>query len=133
VPLHPTADRALRAYLVRRQRVFRDSTHMFVSGAGTPLAPNKVCSVFLSLLRQLGLRAPTGPGPHLHDLRHTFATRSLEACPTEAARVGRHLVALSTYLGHAGVSDTFWYLHATPALTRGISAQCTAALERLLP
>src|ERR1700678_3354450 len=30
--------------------------------------------------------------------------------------VARHMVALSTYLGHAHVSDTYWYLQATPKL-----------------
>ena len=30
--------------------------------------------------------------------------------------VARHIVALSTYLGHAHVTDTYWYLHATPIL-----------------
>ena len=29
---------------------------------------------------------------------------------------GRHMLALSTYLGHVSVSGTYWYLEATPAL-----------------
>ena len=35
--------------------------------------------------------------------------------------VTRHLVALSTYLGHARVADTYWYLQATPVLLRGVA------------
>jgi integrase len=64
--------------------------------------------------------------PRLHDLRHTFAVRSLEA-PTDLP-VGRHLVGLSTYLGHAQASSTYWYLRATPPLLSSISAASEAAL-----
>ena len=34
---------------------------------------------------------------------------------------GRHMVALSTYLGHSDVTATYWYLEATPVLLRGIA------------
>ena len=34
---------------------------------------------------------------------------------------GRHMLALSTYLGHSRVSGTYWYLEATPALLRRIA------------
>ena len=40
--------------------------------------------------------------------------------------VGRHMLALSTYLGHANPSDTYWYLQATPALLTGIAAAAEA-------
>ena len=31
------------------------------------------------------------------------------------------MVALSTYLGHAKVTSTYWYLESTPVLLRGIA------------
>jgi integrase/recombinase XerD len=37
------------------------------------------------------------------------------------------MAALCTYLGHADVSNTYWYLEATPVLLRDIAA----ASERL--
>jgi integrase/recombinase XerD len=36
--------------------------------------------------------------------------------------VSRHLVALSTYLGHGDVANTYWYLEATPELMADIAA-----------
>ena len=48
--------------------------------------------------------------------RHTFAVRSLEACRGGKEEVGRHMLALSTYLGHAHPSDTYYYLQATPRI-----------------
>jgi hypothetical protein len=35
--------------------------------------------------------------------------------------VANHIAALSTYLGHASVAHTYWYLEATPVLMRAIS------------
>ena len=73
-------------------------------------------------------RGPPGTrGPRLHDLRHTFAVRSLEACAHDRQAVTRHIAALSTYLGHADVVNTYWYLEATPVLLHGIAD----ATERL--
>ncbi len=57
---------------------------------------------------------PGKPGPRIHDLRHTFAVRSLEQCTGGREAVARHMLAFSTYLGHARLSDTYWYLTATP-------------------
>ena len=36
--------------------------------------------------------------------------------------VARHFVALSTYLGHADIRHTYWYLEATPDLMADIAA-----------
>jgi integrase len=58
----------------------------------------------------------------LHDLRHTFAVRSLESCPPDREAVAHHMAGLSVYLGHASVANTYWYLEATPVLLRDIAA-----------
>lgn len=122
VPLHETGQRRLEAYLIRRAQVSTSSPAVFVSPKGTALSYSTVVSVFLSLVRAIGLRAGPGqPGPCLHDLRHAFAVRSLEQCDTDPSTVKRHMLALSTYLGHAHVSDTYWYLQATPKLMTQIA------------
>jgi len=54
--------------------------------------------------------------PRIHDVRHTFACRRLLQWHREGVDVDRRLVDLSTYLGHAKVSDTFWYLTGFPEL-----------------
>jgi integrase len=69
-----------------------------------------------------------GRDPRIHDLRHTFAVRSLEQCRHGRAAVARHILALSTYLGHAHVTDTYWYLQATPALMGQIAEAGEALL-----
>ena len=95
---------------------------LFVSPAGTGVKYPTVITVFLSLARRLRLRAAPGQrGPRLHDLRHTFAVRSLEQCRADRQSIARHIAGLSTYLGHAHVSDTYWYLQATPTLMQQIA------------
>jgi integrase len=58
----------------------------------------------------------------LHDLRHSFAVRSLEACAHDYDAVRRHVAALRDYLGHSHIEHTYWYLEATPVLMRTIAA-----------
>jgi integrase len=52
----------------------------------------------------------------MHDLRHTFACRRLLKWYEEGVDVQYAIASLSTYLGHAKISDTYWYLTATPEL-----------------
>jgi integrase len=80
-----------------------------------------VRETFLWLLARAGLRESSSSGPRMHDLRHTFAVRSLEQCQPDRQAVAHHMVALSTYLGHTNVTDTYWYLEATPIIMRGIA------------
>ena len=95
---------------------------VFISTRGNRLAYSTAVSGFLQLMRSVGLRGSAGlPGPCLHDFRHAFAVRSLEQCPACAQSVQKHMIALSTYLGHAHITDTYWYLETTPGLTRQIA------------
>jgi integrase len=63
-------------------------------------------------------------------MRHTFATRSLEKCPTRREDVAAHFVALATYLGHADITHTYWYLEATPELMTDIAASAEALVDK---
>lgn len=124
VPLHPTAVAALRAYgeLRDRTRTAGESDRFFVDGRGRPPAYSTVRTVFRQLcsgLRIAGCRRQ----PRLHDLRHTFACRRLEAWSAAGTDATRSIVALSTYLGHAKVTDTYWYLTATPELMARAAAK----------
>jgi integrase/recombinase XerD len=122
VPLHQTAVSGLRRYLEQRQRTRCGGDHVFVSNTGLPLAYWKVQGVFRKLLKTAGLIPLQGRAPRLHDFRHTFAVRALEASPTGRRRIGRHMVALATYLGHVNIDATYWYLQSTPELLSDIAA-----------
>ena len=130
----PQASESLTAqndeYLSVRVRLGTTDSALLVSTAGKPPSYNTAVAIFLRLARSIGLRGKPGRrGPRIHDLRHTFAVRSLEQCRHDREAVARHVVALSTYLGHAHVTDTYWYLHATPILM-GQIAEAGEALHR---
>lgn len=130
VPLHETAQRGLQQYLAVRNRIKTLSPAVFISKRGTAIPYSTVNQTFLHLARSAGLRPGPGLGGcRIQDLRHTFAVRSLEQCTGDRKAVARHMAALSTYLGHAHVSDTYWYLQATPKLLCEV-AEATEALYR---
>ena len=121
VALHPTTCDALNRYLQVRCKEKTADRHLFIIATGG--RPSRHCakSAFRKLAEQTGLRKPgTARGPTIHSLRHSFAVRSIENLDL-GADPGRHMLALATYLGHAKVSGTYWYLEATPILLRGIA------------
>jgi integrase len=119
VPIDATAVPALRAYRDRRDRYKRPprTTRFFVSEYGTSLKYSKVITTFVKLRRQLGWTIGRGGClPRLHDLRHTFVVRRVLRWYEAGDDVDLRMASLSTYLGHAKVSDTYWYLTAVPEL-----------------
>jgi integrase len=121
VPLHPSTQRALKRYADDRDRILqKPMTTSFLRGDhGGRLTVNVVEQTFVKLSRQVGLRGPSDRrGPRLHDLRHRFAVRTLMRWYRTGVDVERHLPELSTYLGHAHPTDTYWYLSAVPELMR---------------
>jgi integrase/recombinase XerD len=44
--------------------------------------------------------------------------------------VDEHLVALSTFMGHADIKHTYWYLEATPELLAGMARAAEALVAR---
>ena len=125
VPLHETAQAGLERYLQTRRSFAPFDNHVFVSLRRRPLLVGDAETAFHQSIEKIGL--PPGPGnarPTIHSLRHSFAVRALETCPDGRDRITKHMVALSTYLGHSKVADTYWYLEATPYLMRNIADSC---------
>jgi integrase/recombinase XerD len=129
VPLHETASEGLSRYIRRRRQVPAMDDWIFVSVRGRRLDRSSVHETFCGLLESVGLYRGAGRRPRIHDVRHTFAVNALLACPEGRDNVGRHLLALSTYMGHAKISDTYWYLESTPHLMRDIASACERFLE----
>jgi len=120
VPLSPSTTAHLEVYLRRRQRAGLSTSPdapLFVNTRGSMYHPVTFVTRFLAILRELGLRGPKGQrGPRVHDLRHAFAVSRLVAWYREGANLLAKLPLLSTYLGHATVTGTEIYLHATAEL-----------------
>ena len=94
VPLHPTVQQGVDHYLACRRRVGGNDRFLFISMWGTRLAYRTVYAVFLELTRSIGLRGgPGSAGSCIHDMRHTFAVRAIEACHGGKDEVARHMLA----------------------------------------
>lgn len=125
VSVHDTTRAALERYLELRRPYAPLDDHVFISLRRKPLLVTNAEHAFRTAAGKIGLRREPGrPRPTIHSLRHTFTVRALESCPDDRDRITRHMVALSTYLGHGHVAHTYWYLEATPQLMRDISERC---------
>jgi integrase len=121
VPLHASTCQVLADYSKRRDHIFRSRKegYFLVNKNGNRLDKGAVHRTFYALSRQIGLRAVgASRGPRLHDFRHRFAVQTLLHWYRTGDDPERRLPILSTYLGHAHVTDTYWYLTGTPELLR---------------
>jgi integrase/recombinase XerD len=128
VPLHKSVLEALERYLEMRRRFAGSDDHLFLSTKGTALIYTTVNCTFRRVLRLANIAPGRTRRPRIHDLRHSFATRVLEQCGTDRDAVARHFVALATYMGHADIAHTYWYLEATPELMTDIAAATEALI-----
>jgi integrase len=124
VPLHATATAALHQYRVRRDLTGASSAaeEPFFIGTrpdrfGKSMSAHEARRVFAALRRELGWsNRGTHHAPRVHDLRHTFVVRRILRWQQQGVDVDQAMLSLSTYVGHASVADTYWYLQAVPEL-----------------
>jgi integrase len=131
VPMHPTTVQALADYVRLRDRLAPRARgkSFFVSTVGTRLIYQNIEDKFRRLVSVAGLgdRHPRRPG--IHDLRHTFAVRTVIGWHRAGLDVEARLSVLSTYLGHVGPSATYHYLSAVPDLLEAAAGRLEQLLE----
>ena len=118
LPIHESTRQALADYAAQRDRLCPHPVDpaFFLSERGTRIVQNTLQQTFVQLSQQVGLRDRSDSrGPRLHDLRR-FAIGTLLRWYREGLDVEQQTPRLATYLGHVHVSDTYWYLTATPEL-----------------
>jgi len=124
IPVHDSTIQVLAEYLRRRDKIHSDalSSTFFLSDSGTALTTAVLRCMFLRISHRIGFRKPNQRyGPRVHDLRHTFAVKTVMRWYREGADVDQQMPLLSTYLGHVKPSDTYWYLSSVPELV-GLAA-----------
>jgi len=121
---------ALEGYRRLRDQQFPRpvSSALLVSTAGTRLLYYNVSQTFTKLVRRAGLTGRSGSSrPRPHDLRHTFAVRTLLDWCRDGGDVAARMPLLSTYLGHVEPANTYWYLQAAPELLAEAARRLDAA------
>lgn len=130
VPMHATAVAAIRRYAGMRNRTpTAASSDWFFMGHGTsPLPYRTLLHVFRRLCLRQGWRGNGDrPAPQIHDMRHTFAVGRLLQWYRAGVDIEQAIPALSTYLGHGKVTDTYWYLTGV----RELLATCRSEVRAL--
>jgi len=117
VPLHPSTTEALTRYAAERDACCDGPGRFFRTERTPALHKDTVEKTFGRIRKRLGWTADgRARQPRIHDLRHSFTVRRLLRWYEEGADLERKLLALSLYLGHAHVTDTYWYLTGVPEL-----------------
>lgn len=122
LPLDPSVVARLSAYAAERDRLLGTAAPaLFVTEKGTRLTDCCARYNFAQVCQRIGLRADQrygrhGRGPRIHDLRHSFAVRTMIGWYRTGKDPAREMIRLTTYLGHTDPSHTFWYLEAVPEL-----------------
>jgi len=116
VPLHPSSMQALNDYAVLRDELQPRAKELsfFVSLKRKRLLYAVVQQTFRQLIDTAGIGVDAPSPPRLHDLRRTFAVRTLLGWYRAGEDVQAKMPSLSTYLGHREPACTYWYLSATP-------------------
>ena len=114
VPILKSSANALYGYQEKRKHF------CFSNGPPSPFFVNerkKRCTTrtiqgtFHDLAKQLNLKTAQDTFPRLHDFRHSFATLWISDLYRLKKDPNAYLPILATYLGHANISNTEYYLH----------------------
>ncbi|WP_211455432.1 tyrosine-type recombinase/integrase [Collimonas antrihumi] len=119
VPFDPGVTAALRSYARLRDRIVlrAESDRFFLFDTGRPAIQSDIRYALRTLCARLGWQPRSDYKHHrLQDMRHTFIVRSILRFYEQGIEIDRAVVALSTYVGHAHVADTYWYATGIPEL-----------------
>jgi len=105
----------LRSLCTRYDEVAGGRTWFF-EHEGKPYRIGWVDSQFRSCWNRSGIQAHGSPRPY--DLRHAFATRNIMRWIDKGLDVMSLLPFLSTYMGHAEIVSTLYYVHILPERIR---------------
>ena len=133
IPLTPCSVERLAEYRrVRNRSVIRQDLAFFLGENGRRISKDAVLYAFARCSQTVGLRnrqegSRNGIGPRLHDLRHTFAVRTIIGWHRAGLDVDREMYKLTAWLGHKNPKETYWYLEAVPELLRIAAENAEAA------
>jgi integrase len=135
LPISEGAITRLTAYIKERDRLLSASPKsFFASDRGERITSCSAQYTFALVCQTIGLRPVEkwqrhGHGPRIHDLRHTFAVRTLVNWYRTGKDPSQEMIKLTTYLGHANPACTYWYIEAVPELLDLASLRAEGAMQ----
>lgn len=122
VPIHDSIISRLVTYAQERDRLLGFTPQsFFATDRGTRPDDCSARYNFAIVCQRIGLRPGQlygrhGRGPRIHDLRHSFAARTILGWYRAGKDPAREMVKLTAYLGHTKPENTYWYIEAVPEL-----------------
>lgn len=113
--------------------VMPDREPFFPNSEGGFYGKRGLEKTFRQTLVKAGIDGTGLRSPRLYDFRHTFATHRLYHWMREGKNLNAMLPYLSAYMGHAQLSDTYYYIHLVPGLMEEMSDFAFSSAEVLLP
>ena len=113
--------------------VMPDREPFFPNSEGGFYGKRGLEKTFRQTLMKAGIDGTGRRSPRLYDFRHTFATHRLYHWMREGKDLNAMLPYLSTYMGHAQLSDTYYYIHLVPGLLEEMSGFTFSSAEVFLP
>jgi integrase len=116
IPMDRSVATALEKYCSLKKRLnyaTGPDQAFFVGLKGSRIRGGNLNHMFRRVVGWLGLKNEKDQRPVLHDLRHNFATRTLNRfySDTENLPPQSYLPTLATYLGHTDMTYSQYYLH----------------------
>ena len=134
VPMSEDLRMLLCRYDKKVSEIYPDRENFFPrydgNGAYTKLWTEEM---FWRCFDMAGITDFEGARPRVYDFRHTFATHRLYRWMREGKDLNAMLPYLSAYMGHAQLSDTYYYIHLVPGLLEEMSGFAFSSAEVFLP
>lgn len=123
----------IRSYDMKIRNILPKRKWFFCNENDERYDPSWLNRNFDDVRKSLNLQAVCGIYPRIMDFRHTFATHRLYEWLQEGKDLNAMLPYLSTYMGHAQLSDTYYYIHLVPGQYETISGLDFSKYNKLLP
>lgn len=119
-------DSAVSAVMPDRKQFFPDSHDRIYTKVWLD-------KTFRITLKKANIQFSGKQNPRPYDFRHTFATHRLYQWMKEGKDLDAMIPYLSAYMGHAQISDTYYYIHLVPGIFEKMSGFDDSASESLIP
>lgn len=89
--------------------------------------------MFQKIREKLHIESRSDNPPRLYDLRHTFATHRLYQWMRDGKDLYAMMPYLNAYMGHAKLTETFYYIHLVPGMLESMSGFRYRSVVDLFP
>jgi integrase/recombinase XerD len=122
-----------RSYAKKVSKIYPDCQYFFPNHRGNYYSPDSFIYNFHLFWNRTGITNFSGNSPRVHDFRHTFSVKRLNLWVSEGKDLNAFLPYLSTYLGHATLTETDYYLHLVHEFFPVITERSSAKFANLIP